>query len=979
MSTGDMSTGGAGTEGMGDADTRAGRPAAPGQPRGHRNWRPPRGITVWLALLTLLVVFAATAGVRETLATRTQALRQTIAATPLLSSTIQVASSWQSVVSALPSQQQGNLSEDTATEIGTELRRDLSQGVVRLAPAAADWVALTSRLNMLSSAPPGVHGATTEVEVAYRQPLRQHVRLLSGAFPAAPVAKSGATQLDGGGGFYPVIQVLVTQQTAARFGLKAGSLMRTAGPDLVQTGQPSTVTFQVSGIVAAQDPNSAFWSSDPAAVSPSLQYPRIGPPYWVGGVLAMPGASEAVQADFGAAGINVQWMLPLALNQLTGGQAEPLKDALSGLSSQELALSGDLGSVSTVLAASTGLVTELAPFIAAAQSADVLLWLLYASLTVAALVVLLLTARMVVVRRSAELMLIRARGASLRRLSGIVAGDAALLCVPALAAGVALGVAAVPSAGGLQPDGASVAWWLPVAAVLAVVVAGPALLAAGQNRLRSAARDRAARDRRASGRRSRARARPVLEVFLILAAAGGIFIFRQQGLQPGSGVNLYTSAAPVLVAVPAVIIVFRLYPLVLRWLLRAAARTAAAPAFLGLARAARSTLTPALPAFALVLALTVAAFAGMVREAVTNGQVAASWSTLGADATITPSPTAPDFTIPAAAASAIARVSGVSHAARVYQANWFTAGGIQVTGVAVDPADYAALVASTEGYPALPAGLLATAAAGAAQPVLASPSAAAALGRGTVALSTTGQISPLKVQVAGTLASTPAVPKTPAVTNTPTLAGSAAFIVLPLAALRSSATPAAPVLANDILLTGSGIDHGQLTALVSKDLPGGAVTFRSDVLAGLSGAPLQHGAMTVITLSIVVAAALGLAVMLLELALGAAERDATLARLATMGLGPGQRIRVVALELLPAVIAAALAAWACALVLPPVVRPVIDLSVFTGSNAAVPLVPDVAAVALPLAGLVVLAALALGIEIWAARRRGVASSLRVGE
>jgi hypothetical protein len=48
--------------------------------------------------------------------------------------------------------------------------------------------------------------------------------------------------------------------------------------------------------------------------------------------------------------------------------------------------------------------------------------------------------------------------------------------------------------------------------------------------------------------------------------------------------------------------------------------------------------------------------------------------------------------------------------------------------------------------------------------------------------------------------------------------------------------------------------------------------------------------------------------MLLELALGAAEREATLARLATMGLSEGQRAWVVALEVLPAVIAAAAAA-----------------------------------------------------------------------
>jgi hypothetical protein len=140
---------------------------------------------------------------------------------------------------------------------------------------------------------------------------------------------------------------------------------------------------------------------------------------------------------------------------------------------------------------------------------------------------------------------------------------------------------------------------------------------------------------------------------------------------------------------------------------------------------------------------------------------------------------------------------------------------------------------------------------------------------------------------------------------------------------------------------------------------------------------LQHGAFTLFTLAVVVAAILGLAVMLLELALGAPEREATLARLATLGLGEGQRAWVVALEVLPAVIAAAVAAWACALALPQVLAPDVNLSVFTGSPVRVKLAADVASFAVPLAGLAVLAAVALGIEIRSGRRR-VAASLRIG-
>src|SRR4029077_1660910 len=193
------------------------------------------------------------------------------------------------------------------------------------------------------------------------------------------------------------------------------------------------------------------------------------------------------------------------------------------------------------------------------------------------------------------------------------------------------------------------------------------------------------------------------------AAVAGIVVFRQQGTAPGSGVNLYASAAPVLVAVPVVIAVLRIYPFVLRGLLRACARSSGAPGFVGLARATRSALTPALPAFALVLALTVAAFAGMVRDAVTNGDAAASWKAAGADATISGLPGFPDFTVPPAAAQAIAAVPGVTHAAPAWPTGWVSATGVQLTVIAVDPVSYAALVSAADGYPPIRARALALA------------------------------------------------------------------------------------------------------------------------------------------------------------------------------------------------------------------------------------------------------------------------------
>jgi putative ABC transport system permease protein len=947
----------------------------------------PRGIYVALGLLTMCAVFAATAGVREALVTRTQALRQVLAAATPLSKTITASANWNAVSTALENASLGsvhvsNLTAGQVTEISGQLHADFDHGAVSLTPASTDWESLTTGANLVQSALPAVGSTEVRLELTERQPLSQHMRLVAGHFPAAPPAPSVSKSRsplrffpNGNPRFYPLMQVVVTKQTAATFGLRVGSKVKVTSP-LSLAANGGLVTFQVSGIVVPVDADASFWAADSAPLLPTLENPASisPPPVWVGGVIAGPAEADAVQTDFGQAGLAMQWGFPLALGSVTAQQAQPLSDALTSLSAQTPRLSGDVAPVAPTLGVSSGLLPTLAAYFATAQSVDALLWLLWVSLTVTGVAVLLLTARMVAMRRAAEFAVVRARGASLRQLSLAAGRTAAAVCVPAAVIGAALGLLAARGPG--VPAAASAGGWWPPAAILAVAICGPVVITARQHRL-----PRRRPGPAAGGRgQPRARVRLVTEVTLVAAAVAGIVVFRQQATTPGGGVNLYTSAAPVLVAVPAVIVVMRVYPFVLRGLLRVFARSPGATAFLGLARATRSALTPALPAFALVLALTVAAFAGMVRDAVTNGDVAASWKAAGADVTISGLPGFPDFTVPPAAARAIAAVPGVTHEAQAWPAGWVSAVGTQLTVIAVDPASYAALVAAADGYPRFRAGLLAAPGTPrAAQPVLASPQAAAALGSGTTSIGTLGALRPVTIRVAGTVSATPAWP------------AGGMFVIMPFAALHSTATPPVPASVTELLLTGPGIDRARLAAVMKDDLPpGGGAIFRSDVLSGLAGAPLQHGAFTLLTISVGLAAILGIAVMFLELALGAADREATLARLATMGLGERQRARVVAVEVLPAVLAAALAAWACALVLPRVVSPAIDLSVFTSSpvpvplapgvsfSATAPLVPDVASLALPLGGLVVLAGIGLWIEIRIGRRRRVTAALRVG-
>ena len=686
----------------------------------NRRYRP-RALYLWLALLTFLAVFAATAGARETLASRTQAVRQTVAATLPTTRTITVSAAWrdvQSVISIV------NNTGDPATivppatidAITSSLHADFNRAPVSLTPAGTDWSSMTVPFNPINDDLPGTGGTPVKIEITERQPLGSAGAAAERAPPgrhAGPAPAAGAGK-PGDRRPAATLQVVMTRQTAATFGLHAGSEFVMPGSELASTGTVTPVTVLVTGIVVPVDPSSSFWGIDPGVLAADLQFQGSPPtPYWAGAVMVGPDEAAELQSYFGSRNPRMEWVFPLDVSSLDGQQVQPLSDALDKIGTQTPTLSGPLAPVASTLTASSGMLFSLNLFIATAQSVDTLLWLLYVSLTVAGLAVLLLAARMVAMRRSAEITVIRARGGSLRQIAIGTGRDAALLCVPAAVIAAVLAIVVVPGAGSAQGAGSAGGWWPPIA-VVAVAVLGPALIAAWQHRL--------PRRRTAFSRVPRGGTRLVIEAALVAASVAGIVVFRDQGAQAGSGVNLYTSSAPVLVAIPAVIVVLRLYPLALRGLLRASARSSRAPAFLGLARASRTALTPALPAFALVLALTVAAFAGMVRDAVANGEVAASWQTAGADATVTPSYTAQSFTISPAAARAVAAVPGVTHAAEVVNEFWTTPAGSQVNVLAVDPASYAELVACTPGFPPVPAGLLATPGqAGAPQPVLVVP------------------------------------------------------------------------------------------------------------------------------------------------------------------------------------------------------------------------------------------------------------------
>ena len=420
----------------------------------------------------------------------------------------------------------------------------------------------------------------------------------------------------------------------------------------------------------------------------------------MGGVIADPDQLGAIQHVFGGPGLELQWEYPLDVGGVDANQAQGLYQALNRATTLAPALTGALAPGADALSVTSPLLPDLALFLGTQTAVETVLLLLFVSLFVVGAAVILLAARMIVARRDGELAMLRARGGSLRQVAALMLGGAVVAAGPGVLVGAGLAIAVVPG------GGASSAGW-PLAGIAVVAaLAGPPLIAVWRHR-RPAPASNPARITSAETRRPAPRwRRPVAEVTAIAASVAGLVVLHDQGVpasggdgSPG-GVDLYLTVVPVLVAVPVVVVMLRLYPLAVRGLLALSARGAGATGFVALARAARSSLTGALPAFALVLSLSLATFAGMVSQGITRGEIAASWHTTGADAVIRPGLN--PRPISAAAVTAIGAVPGVRHAAAVWTTNWVTPSGQPVTVAAVDPASYAAVVADTP-FPAFPA------------------------------------------------------------------------------------------------------------------------------------------------------------------------------------------------------------------------------------------------------------------------------------
>jgi putative ABC transport system permease protein len=892
---------------------------------------------VALAVIALLGAFLATAGPRESNRLQNQALHRTLAA----SSGFGIFASGESTVAG-PRQ---TITARQLTVAGKILGSALFRPVV--SPRASRWSGITAPQSAVLNPPArAVLQAPPVFETDYFTPLAGNARLVAGSYPRT------ATTTRHGGTTTVTMQCVVTPATAARFALKVGSSLR-----LQPSGQGVTtvIVLRVTGLVRPVNPNASFWYYDPVTAAPTV----VGS-YWAAAALIGPGELAAFPAAYPQQLLHVAWAFPLDTGALTVAQVPAMIQAMTTVAASSIGNAAmarsraPLSSAPNLYASGLGVLTTFQAGQAAAGAVDALLT---DALFAVALILLLACALVVTDAYDAEVSLILARGGSTRQAALRILGRSAVAAGPALAAGVAAGLAVTPGGGPTEI-------WL-VVAVAVTALGAPPLIAAWRHR-GSRALARAGRDDLVIPTHSRRRL--VAEATVLIVIAGAVVALRVRGVSAGSGSDPYLSSAPVLVAVAAGLIAARVYPVPLRLLLRLTSPRRAPVGFLGIARAARSRSAALLPGIALVVALAVIALGGTLRAAVSRGQVAASWQQVGADAVIRSQ--GPQQVITPAQQRAIAAVPGVSHTAAIYlvapgdpqAANLLTANqnSVSTGALIVNPRQYAALAATTP-FPPLRASLLAQRGTSRVVPVIASPAVAAALKKGASQLAFAS--STLTVRLAGIEAHTPGLPD------------SGPFVILPSWAARYLKAATTP----NVLLATGPINTGDLRRTLARVVPASQLESRQAVLTAKTRLPSVQESNVAFELCVIAAVAVSVAAVLLGLLLSGRDRTRVAAWLAALGMTSRQARRLAMLDALPLVLIAVLGAEVAGAVLAGTVAPALDLSVFTGSSAAVPVRPDAVSMIAPALAAILLVVIVTAAQNALTRRRTKTGVLRLDE
>ncbi|MFD0549848.1 hypothetical protein ACFQ0X_12065 [Streptomyces rectiviolaceus] len=469
--------------------------------------------------------------------------------------------------------------------------------------------------------------------------------------------------------------------------------------------------------------------------------------------------------------------------------------------------------------------------------------------------------------------------------------------------------------------------------------------------------------------------RVVAEAGVVAVAVAGVLALRARGTTGGSEGDPLLAAVPVLLGLATVVVLVRLYPLPVRLVARRAARGRGAVALVALSRAAKEAPARALALLVLVVTLAGAVFGGLVTETLTEGRRdAAAWR-VGADASFLGAGRDPDT------AGRLARARGVRQTVAVRQLRVDPASGTDggrygiASLVGVDGTKLRSAAGSSAAARALrDAGLGKGKGKGSGRDIRVLADAADA---GDL-LTITVHGKERRLRVVGTLPE--AVRRDPALG--PVRAATEARDHLLLADNQDlKAFGASEFEESALLLYGPQLDVRELRSVVPRTAPGattGELRIRAEEQAEADDDGLIAALTAAHTACTALAVLLALLALVLELLLSAPARGDAAARLRTLGLGGRATAGLHLLQLLPLVLTAVAGGVVLGLTLPGLLGPALDLREFTGGPTAPALRTDPLFTAALAAGTVALVAVAVGVETWLGRRRGLGAVLRLG-
>ncbi len=700
----------------------------------------------------------------------------------------------------------------------------------------------------------------------------------------------------------------------------------------------------ISGLFQTGTPAPAGAANDVSSLlQPSTKYTieKMTP---VGQLTYMQIAVRALVAPDGFAAAtattpaNVGWTYHLRPDVVDGGQAGAFADKMRALVSAAnlLPVAGDSltghisGPVFAPVAVVTGIPDTIAGFESDAAAARALGLFVLIGATVVSLATLQLALRVLFARQEADLALRRARGLGTGAAARRAAWQAAVCVIPAAALGIGAALAFV------RGTGTGLLIIVAAAAVLGVPLAAAITALVPTRRQGPASRRRRALQRTGA-------------VFVLILLGAAITATRTQ-LSDATNPDFVSAALPTLAATVGALAVGWLVALLARpaaWL--AAGRTRAAALFLAAAHAARRPALPAAAAIALLVATSSAVFASCFTASLDSARQVTAWRQTGADLRMHTD--AADSTIQSDTEAAIAKTPGVRASATgaIFDKELLTTkqGVLNVTVIAVDPAQYGRITAGT----VLDSGALQSAL-HALQAAPTTPSTIDAVVSSNLAgLVTNGdevavQQTGTKIDPVGRLDSFPAA------------GGVGTFIVLPRGQIQS-------VVGLTMPITDAWFDlnsgHGDAAIAKAQAVTGVTVTVREQRASGLAVGPLGSITRWTSLAAVVYDLVLAVVCLLLAATLAAPSRAAGRAFLATLGARRSTSVAASILESLPAFamiagIATVAAFGALALLAPLIGQMAVgDSSAMPLSQLTAPAVAILAIIGVPTLGLLLAA------------------------